>query len=195
MVENETSASPDKGQRDCTDPQAVQDVEAIVAEYEKGLLRYAARVLKDPMAAEDVVQNVFIKFFQRRPIAIGSPSALKSWLFRVVHNEAIDYLRREARLRLLHEKNASLRSEEELCDGRSMTEEEKRELVMRLIDRLHPREKQVLLLRLDNGLSYEEIAAATGRSVGNVGNILHHAVKKLSDMLARSGAISQREQG
>ena len=58
--------------------------------------------------------------------------------------------------------------------------EEKRALVLEHVSELKPNEQQVLLLRLEEGLSYKEIGQITGRTVGNVGKVLHHAVKKLS---------------
>ena len=59
-------------------------------------------------------------------------------------------------------------------------------MVLTELRRLHEREQQVVLLRLQEGLSYKEIAEVTGRTEGNVGNILHHAVKKLSKRLAHA---------
>ena len=52
--------------------------------------------------------------------------------------------------------------------------------VMRHLDTLGLPERQVLLLRLQEGLSYEEIADVTGCSSGYVGTLLHQAVKKLA---------------
>ena len=198
-------------------------METIVSTYETPLLRYAARILNNPVTAQDVVQNVFIKLFRSwergadgakglAPSSTGhvnrsafpggrhsygaadvemQPSLqLKSWLYRVTHNEAVDHIRRESRLRLLHEKQVEDRSV--ACpDGRNCpaSMNEKREMVMQLLGTLHPREQQVVLLRLDGGMSYRQISEITGRSEGNVGNILHHAVKKLSANLKEAGAL------
>jgi DNA-directed RNA polymerase specialized sigma24 family protein len=46
-----------------------------------------------------------------------------------------------------------------------------------------------VILRLQEGLSYQEIAGITGRTEGNVGCILHHAVKKIAAGLKKSGVI------
>ncbi len=165
-------------------------MEAIVSQHETALLRYAARLVNSPTAAQDVVQNVFIKLF-RKWDGHSQPSAkLKSWLFRVTHNEAVDLIRRESRLRVLHEKHAEDRALS--CpDGHNCppSEEDKKATVLTHLKRLHTREQQVVLLRLEQGLSYKEIANITGRSEGNVGNILHHAVHKLSTILQQEGVI------
>lgn len=167
-------------------------METIVAEYEGPLLRYAMRLVNSRASAEDVVQNVFIKLFRRWREGDSEPESLKSWLYRVTHNEAVDHIRRESRLRLLHER----REDEERHSGtgaagsdRAMDNEERKRLVLGLLGKLHPREQQVILLRLQEGLSYQQISQVTGRTEGNVGNILHHAVRKLSLALRRTGAL------
>jgi len=165
-------------------------MEAIVAQHETALLRYATRLVNSPTTAEDVVQNVFIKLFGKWDGVSRPSDKIKSWLFRVTHNEAVDLIRRESRLRLLHDKHAEERAIH-CSNGRNCPathDERKSEVLARLKD-LHPREQQVILLRLEEGLSYGEIAEITGRSEGNVGNILHHAVRKLSTRLKKAGVI------
>jgi RNA polymerase sigma-70 factor (ECF subfamily) len=70
-----------------------------------------------------------------------------------------------------------------------VNDDERKQRVLDLLGKLQPREQQVILLRLQEGLSYQEISTVTGRTEGNVGNILHHAVRKLSQALRRSGAL------
>jgi RNA polymerase sigma-70 factor (ECF subfamily) len=168
-------------------------MESVVAEYESALLNYAARILHyNRAAAQDVVQNVFIKLFRRRDAGYDLASDLKSWLYRVTHNEAVDHIRRESRLRLLHTRHQAAEAVETRTPGAGLARRshaERVEVVLGLLTNLHPREQQVVLLRLQQGLSYEEISRVTGRSGGNVGNILHHAVRKLAQALRRGGAL------
>jgi RNA polymerase sigma-70 factor (ECF subfamily) len=168
----------------------VQDaawVEAVVTEHEKPLLRYAMRLVNSPVAAQDVVQNVFIKLVQTPQAQTLEPGGLKGWLYRVTHNEAVDWIRRESRLHLLHERQSAdpVFGAPAAADDPD-PHQERLQLVLAEMRRLRPHEQQVLLLRLQEGLSYSEISAVTGRSEGYVGNILHHAVKKLSGRLARA---------
>jgi len=89
---------------------------------------------------------------------------------------------------VLHRKHAEDVSQ--CMDGAHCAQpDERRAVVLRLLGKLHPREQQVVLLRLDEGLSYREISEVTGRSQGNVGNVLHHAVRKLSAALVREGIV------
>ena len=84
----------------------LSQMEAIVAEHETALLRYATRILDNPAAAEDVVQNVFVKLFEKWKKGSRSSDKLRSWLYRVIHNEAVDFIRSESRLAVLHKKQA-----------------------------------------------------------------------------------------
>ena len=165
-------------------PDRLRNMETIVREHETALLRYATRILNNADTAQDIVQNVFIKLFKSRQGGSQPAKHMKAWLYRVTHNEAVDHIRRESRLSLLHERRAKepvMECPNNLnCPSGS---DERRDLVLQHLKRLHPREQQVVLLRLDEGLSYRDIAGITGRSEGNVGNILHHAVRKLSKSL------------
>ena len=173
-------------------PAGEPPMEAIVAEFETPLLRYAARILNNATTAQDVVQNTFIKLHRAWKPGMHASAGLQSWLYRVAHNEAVDLIRRESRLRVLHEKQAAEPAPISCPDGHNcpMTLAEKHATVLTHLHTLHPREQQVLLLRLEEGLSYREISRVTGRSEGNVGNLLHHAVRNLSTTLKQAGVIT-----
>lgn len=158
-------------------------MEKVIHEYESPLLGYAMRLVGGDLSnAQDVVQNVFIKLYRKWPPHMKPGPRLKSWLFRAVHNEAVDLIRKDQRLSRLHESEAAEPTRQRVAgDARStLDEKERRELVMQLLKELRFPEKQVVLLRLQQEMSYKDIAAVTGRTVGNIGNILHHAVKKLA---------------
>lgn len=159
-----------------------RQMEAVIHEHEGGLLRYATRILNNAATAQDVVQDVFIRLFQSWEDGMRPTSNLRAWLFSATHNRAVDCIRREARLRLLHERHAQ-ECAADPTEADPVAEQKRRVLAM--VQALDERERQVLLLRLEAGLSYREISRVTGRSEGNVGNLLHHAVRKLAQRLGR----------
>lgn len=163
-----------------------REIDGIVAEHESPLLRYVSGLIGDSHAAQDVVQTTFIKLLgQWRPGA--RPSAtLRAWLYRVAHNEAVDHLRREQRRWRLHLSHAR---ERKLIATPASEAENRIEEILAAVRKLDPAEQQVVLLRLQEGLSYQAIAQVTGRSEGNVGCILHHAVKKLGALLKASTTV------
>jgi RNA polymerase sigma-70 factor (ECF subfamily) len=156
-----------------------QHIEAVVREYQQPLLRYATRLLRNGTLAQDVVQGVFIKLFRQwQPSQRASPT-LRQWLFRVTHNEAVDMIRAEETRRRLHERSA----EEAPPSNDGGVVEERHALVLASLQILTDGERQVVLLRLQQGMSYDEIAAVTRRPRNTVGVMLHQAVRKLSEKL------------
>ena len=164
------------------EPRRRELIETVVQEHESPLLGYALRLVGgDLSSAQDVVQNVFIKLLHKWPPGMRPGKKLKAWLFRSVHNEAVDLVRKDQRRKGLHEREA-VESGSRGCSNpySELVESDRKKLVLSLLERLGERERQVVLLRLQQGLSYKEIADVTGRTVGNVGNILHHAVQNLA---------------
>ena len=149
--------------------------------YEGVLLRYAARLTGNATAAEDIVQNTFVKFIRKWQKKVEVSSETASWLYRVAHNEAIDHLRGETRLRKLHAEHG-----EECMSNPSESGEisDRAENAAEALSRLSDRERQLVILKVYEEKSYKEIAEITGLTVGNVGFILHTAIKKLAAMLA-----------
>jgi RNA polymerase sigma-70 factor (ECF subfamily) len=165
-------------------------LETVMAKYESALLRYATRILRDPAAAQDVVQDTFIRFNRQGRNGGRPPDQVRAWLYRVTHNGAVDHIRRESRLRVLHEKQAAeVDKAAPPPQGQALDRDARMDLVLTAVGRLKPAEQQVVILRLQEGLSYKEIATVTKRSEGNVGCILHHAVRKVSGSLKKAGVI------
>lgn len=162
-----------------------------VKQYEAALIRYAARMLNDRDAARDAVQEAFIRFVKS---ASGEGSRKKianerAWLYKVTRNICLDTLRsRKKRLELpLDECVGIFACEKRTPDVRLKIDEETR-MIRKIIDGLEPREREILVLKLEHGRSYKEIAGIMELSVGNVGFILHNTMKKLrSEYGKRSG--------
>ena len=73
---------------------------------------------------------------------------------------------------------------------------EKEEVHNRLdayLQRLTPNQREVIVLKFQQGLSYEEISRVTGLTPGNVGFLLHHALKRLREWIPREWANQQDE--
>lgn len=169
---------------------AAGGLSAVIDAFQAPLLRYSARLLNNVTLAQDVVQNTLIKLTRRVPPAEGPTAEVRNWLFRVAHNEAVDLIRSEERKRRLMAAYAEQRDSETqggLFFDTDATEQER--LVLSCLEVLTPLQKQVVLLRLQQGLSYDEIAQIVGEKNGYIGNLLHHAVKALA------AEVKRREEG
>lgn len=144
--------------------------------YEAPLIRYAARLLDDQELARDVAQDCFLRLCAQAPETLDGH--LAEWLFTVCRRRAIDHLRRRGRMHRLDDHEPAVRMEDPV---------ERREEEATLLDRvsrLPKMQQEVLLLKFQEGLSYKQISAITMTSVGNVGYLLHHALRTLRSQLA-----------
>jgi RNA polymerase sigma-70 factor (ECF subfamily) len=171
---------------DLAKPDRRAQFEALVAECETPLLRYVSRILNSSDAAQDVVQDTFIRCYWvwEGELVPGPP--LMSWLYRVAHNRAIDTLRQSNRREAAHEIHSrAVQSEKESHRNETMGVSEAAERASEVLRTLSLREQQVVVLKVYEDRSYREISDLLGISVGNVGYILHHAMRKLAETLRK----------
>lgn len=157
----------------------IRGLPAVLDRYQVRLLRQAGAILLDGDAAQDVVQESFLRLLGNGHRIDDLPA----WLHRVTHNLAVDHLRREARLKKLHVDAAE--GAEALAEpaDRALDRREIAERLQQEIQGLAPNERAVLYLKVKEGRSYKEISRITGLTTSNVGYLIHQAVKKLSTRL------------
>lgn len=178
-----------------TKPEKLAAFEAVVAEYEGPLLRYATRILQDAAGAQDVVQNTFLKMFKSWPDAMAPSPQLSSWLYRVAHNCAVDHVRKESKRHAIH--LIHMKDREEIVPpdrGEGFQTSEATERIRKALGILNLRERELVILKVYEEKSYKEIAEITGLTGTNVGYILHHAMKKLSAALREQSAGERRQE-
>lgn len=135
--------------------------------------RLAMSYVKNRDAALDVVQEAIVKALSKVD-TVREPAYLKTWFYRILINEAMNYFRR----------NRNLVSLEDVMVDRA---EEPRDPGERLdlydaIDRLSFPEQTVVKLRYFEDMKLEEIAQATEANLNTVKSRLYKAIRKLKDM-------------
>ena len=159
-------------------PDASSFVQAAVVRHQAPLLRYATRLLGgDTDRARDVVQDSFVRLMAQPPAEVDGHVA--EWLFTVCRNRSLDVLRKEGRMKRFEEGQAERLTAAEPLPARTLERAEQHEAVRRLIGKLPHNQQEVIRLKFQNGFSYQEISRITSLSVGNVGFILHTAIKAL----------------
>ncbi|MTV48761.1 sigma-70 family RNA polymerase sigma factor [Heliobacillus mobilis] len=140
------------------------------------LVRQATFLLGDPSAAEDLVQETFVRLHR---VGLSTVDHRPAWLSRVLSNLCYSYLRSEGSRRQREEK-VFLHSTAETCATETLSAEqvvmdrEEVRMVSQALDRLQARDRMVLLLKF-SGFSYDEIAAATEINRSSVGTVLIRA--------------------
>ena len=181
MRPDETSAEPPGG----------ETIEALFAALESPLLGYALRYAGSRAAAEDVVQEAFMKLLAQ----FESVEKPRPWLYRTVHNLALN-LRRTAGKTVSADaaaegENAAAAelADTSLPPDEQMLRLEGIGLVRISLNALDERSRELVRLKFHDDLSYKDIAARTGLTTGNVGFILHHALKTIATELAKTGVV------
>ena len=167
-------------------------LEEIFASMERPLLAYVYHLMNDRDEAQDIVQESFLRLHQHFD-EVRQPSA---WLYRTSRNLAFSYKRKHGKVIPFspivgEDDSPSMEQidEQPLPDDR--TEHlESVGLAMLCLDRLAEDMRILVQMKFVEGLSYKEMAATTGMSIGNVGYKLHHAIKLLAGEMEREGALA-----
>lgn len=154
--------------------------ELVFNEYYGLLKSYAMRFIEEAEDAEEVVQDVFVKFWERCD-TISSDSSVRNYLYRSVHNSCLNYIKHQKvkdayRLHVI----AMM---EETADDVAQEEEGVRERIMDEINNLPPRCSEIFKLSRFDGLKYQEIADHLQISIKTVEVQVGKALKLLREKL------------
>jgi RNA polymerase sigma-70 factor (ECF subfamily) len=128
-----------------------------------------------------VVQETFVKLCHSDRARIEG--CLAQWLFTVCRNRALDVQRKENRMVPLQEVTLDKFESPGLTPSAAAEQRDATNDVVRLLATLPPNQQEVVRLKFQNGLSYQEISQITQLTVTNVGFLLHTALKTIRHRL------------
>ena len=147
----------------------------LMIRYERQIYRVCYRFVENREDAMDLAQEVFIKAFEH----LGSfrrESSLKTWLYRIAMNHCINHVKKHSQEFVeVTEYTGSIRPSVQA----HMEHQEQREQFRRMIKHLPPKQRAILELRINEQLSYEEIARISGRTVSTIKASVFFAMEKL----------------
>lgn len=138
---------------------------------------YVASLLRDAPAAEEVTAAAFERAYRKRNRFDPDRGEPRAWLFGIARNAALDELRRRGRQAELAAEPADL----EGLGSAGAEHDERRLAVAAALERLEPRERELIALKFFAGLANAEIAQVLGLSESNAGTKLHRAMTKLRE--------------
>ncbi|MBR6201896.1 MAG: sigma-70 family RNA polymerase sigma factor [Bacteroidaceae bacterium] len=168
--------------------------DALLKRYESKVFSYLLYSVKNQELAEDLFQDVFIKMVVRiKNGQYAENGKFSSWMMRIVHNHLIDYYRTTPSDRIISNdesevdlfNNADIavneNREQEMIDQQTLSE------VRELIAKLPDAQREVLLMRVYDELSFKEIAEKTNCSINTALGRMRYAILNLRHMAAEHG--------
>src|SRR6185369_17037779 len=180
MQRDEASAAPPKA----------ETIEELFAALESPLLNYALRLAGELSVAEDIVQEAFMKLHAQ----FDDVREPRRWLYRTAHNLALNHRRDAGKIIPLELKSEDGAAANDTSDPQPPPDEQIAHwegigLVRLSLETLDERSRELIRLKFTENLSYKEISVRTGLSIGNVGYVLHHALKAIAEELTKNGVV------
>jgi len=149
---------------------------AILQAYRRKVFGLAYSFVRNREAAEDVAQEVFIRVWRALP-SFDARASLSTWIYTIARNTSLSALR-EQRREVQREDPATVLEVQPATDSAESSAE--RVALMRLVDALPDRQRQVVLLYYLQEQSHDEVASMLAMPVGTVKTLLHRARARLA---------------
>lgn len=171
--------------------------EVLLDRYEAAIYRFVLRMVGDRHRAEDLTQDVFVRMY-RQASSFDPARRLKTWLYAIARNVAINELRDRGRLKRRKVKLSGDLTREGVgvtdrrTDGpetplSEVLKDEARRMLVAALETLKPHHRAALVLREYDQMPYEEIAEVLEASLASVKSWIHRGRAHLAAALAELG--------
>lgn len=158
----------------------------LVEPHIEKMLSQAFYTLQNKEDAQDILQESLVKAFLNIKSFRGDAS-IKTWLYRITANMCIDLVRKKKikTIELNELEPSSVKDDDAKRPDEIFAQAEELRIVHQALSTLSPEHRQAVVMREVDGLSYDEIAEATGVTTGTVMSRLHYGRKVLAEKLQR----------
>ena len=147
--------------------------------YAPSVYNYLLRLVNEPAAAEEILQEVFLAMWQGAH-RFREEAKVKTWLLRIAHHQAVSWLRR---IRSTAWANEDLEADDHDLIEEHLARSWQIDRVRAALARLTPKHRAVIELTFVQGLSYAEIAEVMNCPIGTVKSRMSYALRRLNDLL------------
>lgn len=163
----------------------------LFARYQKKLFAYILHLVGSREESEDILQNVFVKTYKSID-HFDQTRKFSSWIYRIAHNEAVNYLKRKSKRYTVSWEDISTSKDkldtstlEELPEDRMMHKEIAKD-IDEALEKIPPKYQHILRLRYFDEMSYDEIGVLLQKPVNTVGTLINRAKKKLLEVVLKT---------
>jgi len=160
------------------------DYALLIDRYKDRAFSLLKRMLKDEMDAEEALQDSFLKAFNSLK-DFRKESKFSTWFYKIVYNTALTVITKKKRQ--IEKQMLSIDEDFELKDDNQAysTSNDAKEFVLKMIDKLPPRNALVVILFYIDNLSLDEISKVLDISIVNTKVMLHRSRNALRDILIK----------
>lgn len=170
---------------------SIESFEELFRAYHAPLCEVVDSYVRSQDTAEEIVQDLFLTLWLKRD-ALQRADSIPAYLFGAARNRAVQYLRHRSVVRKWTDLLSRERTDMPGAD-RQLEQAETDRAVRAAIDRLPPRTRLALVLRIDHAMSHADVATAMGITVKGVEKLLATARAKLRGELgAHADAVVDR---
>ena len=157
--------------------------------YAPRIYKFAFSYLKNRSDAEEIVQNVFLKIWEKRS-SINASENIKAFIFTVTANKIYDFIRRKNLEHRFHNHTILNQGNHENNSWNSIVYKEVQQTISNLANKLPSQQQKVFNLSKMEGLTNDEIAMKMGLSKRTVENDLYRAVSFLKQNFKNESFIT-----
>lgn len=170
-------------------------VAAVYACYAAPLYRFILRRVGDPLVAEDLLQDVFVRMLVGLPAYEDRGYPISAWLYKIAACRAVDWLRGSGRRRTTALEQVVGLASEAWPDGEQSAAdcEGERQLLLAALEQLTERQASVIRLRFVAELPTAEVAQRLGLTLGMVKSLQHRGLATLRRQLVQQGTYHSAE--
>lgn len=163
----------------------------IIRDYKDGLMLYLNGFTQNIHAAEDLMEDTFVKLVVKKP-KFSEKYSFKTWLYTIGRNVAIDYLRHHSKRAFIPVEDLQSALSDEKSLEQSYIQEERKIVIHRAMGKLKSEYRQVLYLSFFEDFSNEQIAAVMKKSKRQIENLIYRAKMSLKSELDKEGFVYER---
>lgn len=167
----------------------------IIEKYQEPLRRYIRRIARPSKDELDILlQDIFIKIYENLN-DFDQSLTFSSWIYRIAHNESIDYLRKKKRVGYSLDDTAydddTITLAETIASDIDVSREVDREYIKKsiavVLDELEPKYRAVLVLKFLEEKDYDDISDILRKPPGTIATLIHRAKKEFKRLAMEKG--------
>ncbi|SDG04376.1 RNA polymerase sigma factor [Chitinophaga filiformis] len=163
----------------------VSAFDALYWKYHQAVYRNIFKFVKEPIATEDILQEVFARLWEKRK-DINAGQSVAGWLFVISFNLSVDYVRKKLREHTFHKELYNLNIETSNWEDNPGAYEEQYRLLEDALSQLSPKKQKIVTLCKLEGKTYDEVAEELKISRNTVKEHLSIAMSRINEYIQKN---------